>query len=203
MIAESTQVELIHDTLNYLDPDRRTITIGGAAMNVLLAAAGLEHLVERGDVDTLGPADFIADLQNRYPPDTPTEEGKYKFVARAQTWHGNRSYDVRPNNHAAGMSILSFSVTDQIRKTAPLSYEVLAANPSRTVEVDGRRFLRIGAVMRAKLMVAAGEINRHGYVGTVGRALDPAHQVGLISDAQYSELQNMLKRSPYWPPPEF
>lgn len=167
-------IEAIHNTLDWIDPLRDAVVVGGAALSLQFDAIGLSE-VETPDIDAVVPDEYFNDLLST----GSARDGVGVF--RMRWWRGwagenqvsNRSIDLYPKRTQEDM--LPFTACSEMNGVFPLSYEQATMVPELTVVVDGIRCLKASEVLRWKAMVG-----REKDIETVERLLRSAADAGLI-----------------------
>lgn len=175
-------VSPIFNTLHVFDPDKATICVGGAAMAVHLAAAGVE-IGQQADVDVMCPGEYFTAVCAK----AATRDDLAKFGIRWPYGNGSQRalspvFDMYPNESLH--DTLPFSATEAMGADwFPMYYKSFAEDSPDIVRYDGYRFLSM-----ARLLVWTAVAGREKDFDKLQKLLPISYQKGLISKSELEEI---------------
>lgn len=151
---ENIFVERVLKTLDTLDPDKRTLLIGGAALAVYAWHLGLQWQHPQAvsgppfpDIDVLADERTMEDyLSGRYG-------NLDKFSVRADPYDTTRKYGeavyATPSGSADMLSFTAFATDERLPQW---NFHDLVGDPHKVIVLEGRKVLRPGPVLMWKAL---------------------------------------------------
>jgi hypothetical protein len=184
-------VEKILHTLETYDNEQVTITVGGAAIAVHLAEAGIDFATE--DVDVLCSADYFANQVARAPFFEPDTVHKFQIrypYGESHTRALSPVLDIYPGSKTAHTTI-PFSASPALGgKWHPTNYEDCLNRPDTIVKQAGYMFLSM-----AEVLTWTAKTGREKDIAKVDRLLPVSLKHGLVSQEQYQHIQTERNHS--------
>lgn len=191
-MAEIPLTASIVETLAVRDPGGEVIAVGGAALHLQMAAAGLEG-VRTGDVDGLCPQDFFDNLLLTGPHIPDVCEFRFNRPSGALRDMGatQPSIFMRPDPDDAP-NLLPFSVTTI--KGSPLlveySHDGLMAQPDKLVRVGD-----VTCLNAVDILIWKAVLGRTKDLRVVHKVTPKLHAAGIITDEQRDTIREEVAAS--------
>jgi hypothetical protein len=191
MTVSLTNIERIRGTLDHFDPERRTILVGGAAIELALSSVGIHAIRELSDIDALCDSALFDQYANN--PRSIKGAGKFqlrwpkgRLLERGAT---NLSIDIYPDDeHSAGGMLPLTLCTSMGDLFYPIDYS--SCENDSEVQYCGERSMRVGEVLRWIALVG-----RQKDLRTVEQILPVCVEKGLIDTSEEKEIQAEYDKS--------
>ncbi len=179
-MSSVSAVERIKSTLDHFDPQRQTILVGGASIELALASRGITDHRPLDDVDVLCSEQFFNALV-----DHPRSiEGIEKFQLRwpkgrlAQRGAKNMSIDLYPSSIHQERGVTAFTACHTMSDFFyPITYESCKAH--HTTHYLGERSMQLAEILR---WIAI--IGREKDLVTIEQVLPISRDIGLITESE-------------------
>ena len=146
-MSDLSHIERICETFYTRDPLGTTIPIGGAAMNLQLAAAGVAY-EPASDVDVICPTEYMDKLW----AEIPTLKGLASATIKWWSPHNSPTISILPDS-TLYPNLLRFDACAWMNDFYPITHDALVAEPHRLATVFGIRCIRLGEALIWRAMV--------------------------------------------------
>jgi len=188
-MAAATEIERIYKTLEARDPEHTTICVGGAAISIAFAEAGLPTATipaQYEDVDVLCSQEYFDNLIRN----VKDLEGVDKFQLRwpkgrlKEQGATNQSIDIYPDMRAREEGVLPFTACVSMSDLLyPIDYDSCINQPEKVLEAQDIKYLRLSEILRWISI-----IGREKDLRKVEETLPIAYEAGVLTDEEHEAI---------------